>query len=177
MAITKQDIESELSYAYLHAVASHAGFVCEVSGRLSDKQGIDARLGVYEVFPNGILTDFSIQVQLKATVKTPAISTDGISFGKLSIDQYDDLRSTSLESQRILVVLFLPEAPEEWLRCTEQELILKRCAYWVSLRGAPPSTNPVSQTVYLPVGNILSAGALRDIASRVSRGEEITYVV
>ena len=78
MAITKQDIESELSYAYLHAVASQAGFVCEVSGRLSDKQGIDARLGVYEVFPNGILTDFSIQVQLKATVKTPAINDAGV---------------------------------------------------------------------------------------------------
>lgn len=27
------DIESELSYAYLHAVASKAGFACDVKGR------------------------------------------------------------------------------------------------------------------------------------------------
>ena len=33
------EIESELSYAYLHAVAARAGMSCEVSGRHTDKDG------------------------------------------------------------------------------------------------------------------------------------------
>ena len=36
------ETESELSYAYLHAVAAGAGMSCEVSGRHVDNMGIDA---------------------------------------------------------------------------------------------------------------------------------------
>ena len=38
----EQNIESELSYAYLHAVASRAGIICENAGRHSDEAGVDA---------------------------------------------------------------------------------------------------------------------------------------
>lgn len=42
MATTQQDIEARLSYAYLHAVASHAGYVCRPAIPEEDKEGIDA---------------------------------------------------------------------------------------------------------------------------------------
>jgi hypothetical protein len=42
MPLHDNDIKSELSYAYLHAVASRAGCECQVAGRHSDNQGIDA---------------------------------------------------------------------------------------------------------------------------------------
>lgn len=58
------EIESELSYAYLHAVAAKAGMGCEVSGRHSDKQGIDATVTASGNFgPNAVLTDISLHVQ------------------------------------------------------------------------------------------------------------------
>jgi len=38
------DIESELSYAYIHAVAAHAGMECCITGHHSDNRGIDARI-------------------------------------------------------------------------------------------------------------------------------------
>jgi hypothetical protein len=49
--LTEQDIEEQLSYAYLHAVASRAGAGCEVKGRLADARGIDAQLTVWGEFP------------------------------------------------------------------------------------------------------------------------------
>ena len=40
--LTEQNIEAELSYAYLHAVASRAGFSCEYRNRHLDGAGVDA---------------------------------------------------------------------------------------------------------------------------------------
>jgi hypothetical protein len=42
--LSMQNIESELSYAYLHAVASRCGIICESSGRHTDDAGVDAVL-------------------------------------------------------------------------------------------------------------------------------------
>lgn len=49
----ENDVESGLSYAYLHAVASHAGMACRVGGRLEDYNGIDATLTAWGPFPEG----------------------------------------------------------------------------------------------------------------------------
>ena len=51
--LSSQNIESELSYAYLHAVASHAGASCSVGSRHEDNTGVDARLVGWGPFPNG----------------------------------------------------------------------------------------------------------------------------
>lgn len=52
----------------------------------------------------------------------------------------------------------------------------KRCAYWVSLRGAPPSPNDITQTVYIPRNQVLSVDTLTAIMTRCSRDEEMLYV-
>ena len=41
-ALSPPNIESELSYAYLHAVASKAGMACNAGSRHEDNNGIDA---------------------------------------------------------------------------------------------------------------------------------------
>jgi Domain of unknown function (DUF4365) len=78
-------------------------------------------------------------------------------------------------SARILVVLYLPSEPSDWLTHSEEALIARRCAYWASLRGAPPSANDVTQTVYIPRKQVLSADALMEIMVRCSRDEEMLY--
>ncbi|HEV7832484.1 MAG TPA: hypothetical protein VGP09_03725 [Caballeronia sp.] len=47
-ALTAVNRESELSYAYLHAIASHAGVNCKTSNRHDDNAGIDAMLTGWE---------------------------------------------------------------------------------------------------------------------------------
>lgn len=121
---------------------------CEASGRHADKMGVDA------------------------TVR----AKDGrISYSLKGIDRYNKLRSLAISRSRILVMLFLPEASEDWLNCTREELAIRRSAWWVRLYGAPESRNETSQTVYLPVEQHFSPEGLREIMTRLSRGEVLTY--
>ena len=176
MALATNDIESELSYAYLHAVATRTGCECQVTGRHSDGMGVDARLFVDDDFgPAAVQSRFTVELQLKAT-STPLSLNRGWYSYRLRREHYDKLRRTDIESPLILVVLQLPAEPDDWLRCTPQALTLKRCAYWVSLYEAQASENEVYQTVYLPRSNPFSVVSLRALLARFARRERISYV-
>lgn len=161
--MTPQDIEAQLSYAYLHAVASYAAIACQEANRAHDNQGIDATLSLRRDFgPGALLTDVSLHLQLKATTKTPARVGQRLSYFLEDVREYDRLRAASSVPSRILAVLFLPAEPQEWLTHSPEQLTLCRCAYWVSLRGAPASDNKSGRTVYLPEAQLLSpAGCSR----------------
>ena len=168
--------EAELSYAYLHAVAAQAGMSCEVSGRHADKMGVDATIRAVEKFdPNSLLTDFALDVQLKATIQDQKISNDRISYYLKGIDRYDKLRKKTVVPPRIMVVLFLPKEKEKWLQWSEDELALRKCAWWVSLRDAKASNNESGQTVYLPKDQLFHSEGLREIMKRLSLEEELIY--
>lgn len=170
MSFTDNEVEAELSYAYLHAIASRARVACRVSGRHHDNAGVDATLTGWAPFPGGAgLDEVDLNVQLKATVKKPVLVSDAFSYSLVGISRYDALRAETKATPRILVVLFLPEDPATWLTQTEEALSLQRCAYWVSLRGAEPSTNQTAQTVYLPRSQCFSSDGLRELMGYISR--------
>lgn len=170
------DIESELSYACLHAVAAKAGVGCQVAARALDNVGIDATLHVKRDFGHGaVLTEFSLHVQLKATINVPVGHGSRFSYNFKGIDQYDNLRASTIMPPKILVLLCLPTEREEWLTHTDDQLLLKRCAYWVSLRGALESANSTSQTIYLPRSQVFSPDGLTDLLARIARQEELHY--
>lgn len=175
MTVQMQDIEAELSYAYLHAVASKAGFECATAGRLSDNHGIDAMIRVLaRLDKDSILTDFDMDIQLKATTKQLPQSKSQYSYS-LPIGQYDKLRADTAQNQKLLVVLLLPPNQDEWLSVSAKVMKLHKCAYWVSLRGACEIHNQKHVTVYLPKKNIFSPDQLREIATIRSREEYLTY--
>lgn len=174
--LTPENIESELSYAYLHAVASKAGVCCEVAGRHEDNAGVDARLVGWGPFPDGgWRQEVDLKIQLKATVKQPTTVGDSLSYSLSGVPRYDDLRSEAVATPRILVVLFLPEKAENWITHTNDALSLHRCAYWVSLRGAKPSPNKTAQTVYLPKAQRFDVNGLTSLMAALSRNEIPTY--
>jgi hypothetical protein len=174
--LTHNDIESELSYAYLHAVAAHAKVGCNLSSRTLDGNGIDATLTGWGPFPaGGYLQEISISIQLKATISAPTINNGYISYNLQGISRYNDLRSPAIAVPRILIVMFLPELHADWLAISEEQLLLKKCAYWVSLRNAPATSNTTSQTIYIPQAQIFNVQNLTEIFSRLSRREEINY--
>jgi hypothetical protein len=173
--LTVQNIEAELSYAYLHAVATRAGFACEYTGRHLDGAGYaqiheDGRL----LAVDSRLRAFTLHVQLKATRVQPIEQAGRFSFS-LAVGQYDRLRSHMLAIPRILVVLYLPADPADWLHHSGDGLIARRCAYWVTLLGAADSPNEATQTVYVPHHQPLSPDGLTDIMTRCSREEELLY--
>lgn len=182
VVLSKNNIESELSYAYLHAVASHAGIICQLTNRHLDEAGVDAELRVCKrrLAQDSVLTSFPVDVQLKATTAIPTDADDKLAY-PLTLKNYDELRSESTASPMILVVLFLPEKQDEWLTHNAECLVSRRCAYWLSLLGAPeaPTTakdpKRTTKTVYIPKANQLSVTNLTELMTRFSRQEKIRY--
>ena len=177
MPLSENNIKAELSYAYLHAVASRAGFACEMAGRHSDNAGVDATLRVLEerLAPASVYTQFTFDVQLKATSQQPALEGGRYSFRLDDVKRYDKLRRRAGPFPTVLAVLFLPEDANTWLEQSEDALIARRCVYWTSLWNAPATENTRGQTIYLPQSNILSVEGLRDVARRLSCEEELIY--
>lgn len=175
-ALSQPNIESELSYAYLHAIAAKAGMACRVGDRHEDNNGVDATLTAWGPFVDGgYLTEVDIKVQLKATTATPVDSGANLSYFLKGVNRYDDLRTATVDIARILVVLFLPDDAQDWLNHTENELALRRCAYWQSLRGAPATANGSGATVYLPKNQMFTPEALTALATQLSRREFPLY--
>jgi hypothetical protein len=176
MLLSENNIKAELSYAYLHAVASRGGLGCEVTGRHFDGDGVDAVVRARERFTEqSVYTRFTVEVQLKATSLEVVPDAQGRYPFSLKLDHYDKLRDEANGTQQILVVLFLPSDASLWLTVSPEALIARRCAYWVSLRGAPPSGNEASQTVYIPRASVLTVDSLRSVFARRSLGGWIKY--
>jgi hypothetical protein len=174
--LSPRNIESELSYAYLHAVAASAGVDCGVGTRHEDNTGVDAKLTGWGPFPGGgYREEIDLKVQLKATIKDPSLVGDAWPYSLAGISRYNDLRSLTVATPRILVVLFLPREAENWVIQTDSALSLQRCAYWVSLRGAPASKNDTAQTVYLPRSQRFDRSGLLGLMTRLSHNDIPTY--
>lgn len=169
-ALTSPNIESELSYAYLHAVASNAGMSCQAGNRHQDNAGIDARITAWGPFPKGgSRIEVDLNVQLKATCKPVPNDENGFSYFLAGVERYNDLRAETVATPRILVVLLLPSDHHEWLSLSDEQLVLKRCAYWRSLVGAPSTANTSGETIRIPWGNRFSPEALSNVIAAISR--------
>jgi hypothetical protein len=62
----------------------------------------------------------------------------------LSIKNDDDLCESSRHVPLILVVVCVPPDLGDWLEETPEHTAMRRCAYWFSARGQPPTTNTTS---------------------------------
>lgn len=163
MPLSRNDIESELSYAYLHAVAAKAGMNCKVGDRHDDGAGVDAEVNYRGETSHPYLKHVQLNIQLKATVKGKGAYPDHLTYFLQGKKRFEKLRIKDSELYKILVVLFLPEDYSEWLKCTSDELIMKNAAYWVCLYGSDPCSNPSGETVYIPKLHLLTPDELRRI--------------
>jgi hypothetical protein len=71
------------------------------------------------------------------------------------------------------VVLVLPKNPAEWIETSEECMISRRCAYWVSLLGMPARPNTRSVSVRLPRSQPFNVPQLRGLMQRVARREPL----
>jgi hypothetical protein len=176
MALTDQNIESELSYAYLHAVAGMAGMSCKVGDRHDDGAGVDAEVTYRGPTLHRFLTHVQLNIQIKATIKGGGTDPNYLSYFLAGTDRYDKLRTKDSLIYKILVVLFLPTDAKDWLTCSPKELIMKDAAYWACLYGAAASGNKSGETVYLSRTNLLTPQSLRDLAMAAVQKKVPNYV-
>ena len=167
--LSLNDIKEELSYAYVHAVASKEGFACE---RISkDRDSVDVTIRAKGRLSNeSKLMSPTLDLQLKATAE-PEIVDDRIVFD-LNMKNYDELRVRA-PSPRLLVVLALPAEQEEWLSVDAEQLVSRRCCYWYSLRGAEEIDNESTTRIKIPASQVFSPNRLREFMVAASLPEEI----
>lgn len=170
-----EDKQEQLSLAVLHATCAKAGFAFKVTDRICDNWGWDAEAHVFEeLAPNSTLTDFKIKFQLKATRQQLTLNGGRYSFS-IETPYYNRLRAVAgFDAPTYLVVFQMPEEEADWVECSADRLVLKRCLRWVSLRGAP-ETAQQSITVYIPQAHVLTPEALRKIAKARSFEQTIEY--
>lgn len=174
------DQQEQLSLAVLHATCARAGFGFHASGRIQDNWGWDAHADVKERFePTSTLFNFRLRFQLKATRQQLTHSNGRYSF-PLEVKHYNDFRfAAGCDSPIYLVVFQMPHGEDEWFSCSPEQLVLRRCLRWVSLRNAPDpgDADQVSITVHLPEKQVLTPQALRQLARTRSLEQWVNYDV
>ena len=154
--------KARFSLSYIEAVASQAGF--QVVETRVDRDSVDGVL----------IADFGrrprIEFQAKATARD-VIGEGHIRF-PLPVKNYKDLRIEAI-NPRILIVLIMPKETHEWINQTSDELCLRHCAYWMSLKGQPETLNTSSVTVHVPMTNVLNRNQLGDMMQRTERRGEL----
>lgn len=171
-----EDQQEQLSLAALHATCAKAGFGFKVSGRIQDNWGWDAEADVYEKLDDAsILTDFKLKFQVKATKTALPLRGGRYSF-PLQVPHYNQLRRAgSSDAPTYLVVFQMPHEEGEWCETSQEQLVLKHCLRWLSLRNAPDTQNESNISVYIPEVNLLTPDALRRLARTRSCDEWIDY--
>lgn len=169
--ITIQHRQEQLSRAYVHAVAAHAGHIFLPA---DVDYGIDGSLRqVKNRHGRRFESGYSIDLQLKATINW-SIDGDHVVYD-LEAKTYNDLIDRFSErraTQMLLVVLCLPPDENDWLNVSQEQLILKNCCYWCKLDG-PPTDNTQTKRIRIPSANILSPDVVVSLLDRVAKGEVI----
>ena len=158
--LTTADQKERLSLLYINALVVRAGFVTSVPE--ADRDSIDLRIQA------GGPRRPALDLQLKATAAL-AEPQDGLVRFRLPIKNYDDLRDEP-QTPRLLVVFELPPDESRWMTVTTEELVLRRRAYWLSLRGFPERAGQQTRTVYIPEHNVFDVEALRELMERSRTG-------
>ena len=159
--LSDNDRKANLSFVYLSAISTVAGYTCEL-GPNPDRNSIDASVR------SGESMRPQIDIQLKAT-STPGLYDDGLHF-RLRSKNYNDLCEYPRMCPIILVVLELPEAEDDWLDCDAERLIMRRRAWWLSLSGYDEIEPGSTRTVVLPRSQLLNPDSLMALMSQARTG-------
>jgi hypothetical protein len=108
-----------------------------------------------------------LDLQLKSTTRAKVRKT--VVVHDLEVRTYNLLRQKIIIRPRILVVLVLPEDEGQWLSQSEDALILRRCAYWTSLRGAEPTTARKTVRIQIPRANVFSVESLQALMDQARK--------
>ena len=141
-----------MSKAYVRAIAAKAGLIFVES---EYDFGVD--FGLRPAVQKGrTWLDGGVQAkfQIKSTAR-PISTADSIVYD-LDIRTYGLLRQSNALSPLYLVVFVMPDDESLWLIQDADQLVLRHCAYWISLAGFPATQATSSIRVSIPKGNVFS---------------------
>ncbi len=155
----------DLSLAYIRAVVAQAGFI--VDPITSDWESRDGTIHA----TGGKRPKIDFQAKCHGTDPLPP-GEASFPFD-LPLKNYDELRNPDLIFPHLLFVILVPRAAAERVSVTEEALVLRRCGYWLSLRGLPDTSNSQTCRVHIPRANVLNVAGLTGLMTRLDRGETL----
>jgi hypothetical protein len=159
--MTRNHRQEALCRAYVQAIAAQAGMLCS---RPEPDYGID--LSLRSVRQRGSRrqdTRVQLDLQLRSTTQA-TVAENHLSYD-LDARTYNYLREPS-DIRCLLVLLVLPDDEARWLEQSLEQLILRDCAYWQSLRDAGPTTATSSVRITVPRSQVFSVQALQSMLGR-----------
>lgn len=159
--------KEQFSVAYLRAVTAVAGYNLRKPD--VDEDSID--WGIAASDATALPRSPRLELQLKCSSQR-FLHEENVHF-PLKLKNYNDLRKTFLVVPRLLVVVLIPPDLQNWILQTEEEMAMRHCGYWQSLRGQPEVENESSVTVNLSRSQRLTPEALHAIMKRVDNEEEL----
>lgn len=161
--ITQQ--KEQFSLAFIRAVTAVAGY--NICRQEVDNDSID--IGVRGTRRDGGTRKApQLDMQVKCT-EMDAGAGDACAYD-LKLKNYDDLRLTEVHIPVILVIICVPQDVSRWIEDAPEQMALRRCAYWLSLRGAAQSENMKAQRVHVPRSQRFTVDALRQMMNRLGDG-------
>ena len=157
MHITQK--QEQFSNAYLHAIATVAG--CTLATPQVDDDSID-----FTISSKDHSRRPKLDIQLKCYMKDTCVNGSGLSY-RLSRKNYDDLRIQNCLVPRVLIVVVVPRDVEDWLSQSDNEVKLRYCGYWASVKGEP-QLDQEKITVKLPQANRVTPQVLNNLMSRIA---------
>jgi hypothetical protein len=159
--------KQQLSLAYLHAVASAAGYSCYLP--FVDDDSVDRALVAHGRIP-GPLESSRIDLQLKSVARDALTENETAFAYRLRKKNYDELRGLHMVP-RLLVVLLLPRAPGAWIEVRHDQMLSRYAACYLSLSGMPAKSNVSTVTVSVPRQNLFSVANLRRLMEQAAQGK------
>jgi hypothetical protein len=166
VALDLNALKEEFSYAYIHAVASAAGYICQRSDRQSDNDGVDITIKKSGRGP-GRTRDY-LELQVKCSAKSSSkvrIGKDKIGF-RLETDSYSELIKPGT-IPCILVLVIVPDQFIDWVSQSEEAMIMKHCAYYEDLQNRESTLNKASINIKIPRSQIFDASSLQILVEGV----------
>jgi hypothetical protein len=161
--MTVEQIKEELSNNFVSIIASYLGYKLI---KPTDTGGVDFSLTKDTSYVrNGrtrfIQTGQYIDLQLKATTETTVIVNNEIIKYDLEAKTYNDLifRRGISNAPLYLILFILPEGYKNWIELNNEEILLKKHAYWfIPSKDLLETDNTSRIRISIPLENKLSLG-------------------
>ena len=157
--MTDEKRKEKISLSYLKTICAIQGIT--VNENTDDEDGIDVSLSKVIKLSSCIPYNAKIDVQLKSSSNGYTEQKNHYAY-PLKIKNYNDLRADAAVKS-YLFFLVLPSDEQEWVKHSVEELVVKKCMFWVDLANMPETNNTSSITIHVPKANAVSPEALEGL--------------
>lgn len=162
----------DMSEAFLRALCAANGYSISITNH--DNDGLDISVKCKDkVADDSLILSPTIDIQLKSSYSRITSHVDGSITYSLEVKNYKWLIQTNRMTPLILVVFHMPDEEDQWIEQTIDWLKIKKCAYWISLKGQKDTDNIESISIKIPADHILTKDSLRDIMIKVSKEQPL----